>query len=75
VPENWAYRLRSRNIEQVLDLHHNDRGVRDFEGVKMYRRLAALSGHPRAPRSHRPLRAAVGATVEEESARTRGRRA
>jgi hypothetical protein len=43
IPENWAYQLRSRNIEQVLDLHHNDRGVRDLEGVKM------IDGWPHCP--------------------------
>lgn len=43
VPENWAYQLRSRRIEQVLDLHANDRGVRDFEGLKM------IDGWPHCP--------------------------
>jgi hypothetical protein len=41
--ENWAYKLRDRGIEQVLDLHHNDRGVRDFDGVKM------IDGTPHCP--------------------------
>jgi len=41
--ENWAYKLRDRGIEQVLDLHQNDRGVRDFDGVKM------IDGTPHCP--------------------------
>lgn len=43
MPENWAYQLRSRRIEQVLDLPANDRGVRDFEGLKM------IDGWPHCP--------------------------
>lgn len=41
--ENWAYKLRDRGIEQVLDLHQNDWGVRDFDGVKM------IDGWPHCP--------------------------
>ena len=35
LPENWAYELRGRDIEHICDLHKNDRGVHDFEGIKM----------------------------------------
>ena len=35
LPEHWAYELRARHIEQICDLHRNDHGVHDFEGVKM----------------------------------------
>jgi hypothetical protein len=33
VPRRWAYELRRRNIEQVVDLHENDYGVRDYHGT------------------------------------------
>ncbi len=35
--EHWAYELRGRGIEQSCDLHRYDRGVHDFEVVKMSR--------------------------------------
>ncbi len=35
VAERWADELRAREITQVFDLHPNDRGVRDFEGIAM----------------------------------------
>lgn len=41
--EQWAYPLRARGIEQVLDLHPNDRGARDFEGIRM------VDGAPHCP--------------------------
>jgi hypothetical protein len=34
-PETWAIPLRDRNISQVIDLHPNDRGIRDYNGVAM----------------------------------------
>lgn len=40
---NWACRLRGCGIEQVIDLHPNDRGVRDFDGIKM------IDGWPHCP--------------------------
>lgn len=42
-PERWADPLRVRDVEQVLDLHANDYGARDFEGVKM------VAGMPHCP--------------------------
>lgn len=33
VPERWADELRERGIEQVVDLHDNDYGVRDYQGI------------------------------------------
>ncbi len=35
LPEHWVDELRARHIEQICDLHRNDHGVHDFEGVKM----------------------------------------
>lgn len=35
IPEDWANELRNRGISQVQDIHPNDRGVRDFEGIKI----------------------------------------
>lgn len=43
LPEQWAFPVRDRGIEQVLDLHPNDRGVRDFEGIRM------VDGTPHCP--------------------------
>ncbi|HEU4675330.1 MAG TPA: hypothetical protein VFS29_05050, partial [Motilibacteraceae bacterium] len=43
VEERWAYELRARGVDQVLDLHPNDHGVRDFDGVKM------IAGTPHCP--------------------------
>ena len=42
-PDRWADVLREREIEQVLDLHQNDRGVLDFEGIRM------IDGTPHCP--------------------------
>jgi hypothetical protein len=33
--DNWAYHLRERGIEQVLDLSEHDYGATDFNGVPM----------------------------------------
>jgi hypothetical protein len=41
--DKWAYELRDRGIEQVLDLHPNDHGVTDHEGVSM------IAGWPHCP--------------------------
>lgn len=43
LPDRWADELRGRDIEAVLDLHHNDYGVRDFEGIRM------VAGTPHCP--------------------------
>lgn len=43
IPQDWAYPLRDRHIEQVLDLHPNDHGARDFEGIRM------VDGWPHCP--------------------------
>ena len=42
-PENWAYPLRDRGIEQVLDLSDRDYGAKDFNGVPM------IAGWPHCP--------------------------
>lgn len=41
VPERWADPLRELRIEPVVDLHDNDHGVRDHEGM----RIVAGSAH------------------------------
>lgn len=41
--DQWAFPVRERGIEQVLDLHPNDRGARDFEGIRM------VDGAPHCP--------------------------
>ncbi len=33
--QSWATPLRERGVEQVMDVHSKDRGVRDFNGVAM----------------------------------------
>ena len=35
IPEDWANELRARDIRQIQDIHPNDHGVRDFEGIKI----------------------------------------
>jgi hypothetical protein len=42
-PDNWAYGLRDRGIEQVLDLSDHDYGAADFNGVPM------IAGWPHCP--------------------------
>jgi len=42
-PDNWAYPLRDRGIEQVLDLTDKDYAARDFNGVPM------IAGWPHCP--------------------------
>jgi len=41
--ESWAAPVRERGVEQVHDLHPNDHGVRDFEGIRM------VDGAPHCP--------------------------
>ncbi|WP_444663414.1 hypothetical protein ACT17Q_14940 [Cellulomonas sp. CW35] len=41
--DEWARPLRARGIEQVLDLHEKDQGVRDLDGVKI------IAGTPHCP--------------------------
>jgi hypothetical protein len=43
LPEHWADELRARHIEQICDLHRNDHGVHDLEGVQM------IDGWPHCP--------------------------
>ena len=43
LPDRWADELRARDIEAVLDLHPNDHGVRDYEGIRM------IAGTPHCP--------------------------
>ena len=31
--ESWADQLRARDIAQVIDVHDNDRGIRDYNGI------------------------------------------
>jgi hypothetical protein len=42
-PDNWAYHLRDRGIEQVSDLSDRDYGLTDFNGVSM------IAGWPHCP--------------------------
>jgi len=42
-PDNWAYGLRDRGIQQVLDLSDHDYGATDFNGVPM------IAGWPHCP--------------------------
>jgi hypothetical protein len=43
-PEHWADELRVRGISQVQDIHQNDHGIRDFEGLRV------VDGVPHCPR-------------------------
>lgn len=42
-PKRWAHKIRKLGIEQVVDLHKNDHGVRDFEGLRI------VAGWPHCP--------------------------
>lgn len=60
--ERWAGPLRERGIEQVFDLHPNEHGVRDYEGIRM------VDGVPHCPAMpleladiKRPAQLSVGA--------------
>lgn len=43
LPHRWADQLRARGVTQVLDLHPNDQGATDFEGMRM------VAGTPHCP--------------------------
>jgi hypothetical protein len=78
VPEKWADRLRDRGIEQVLDLHKNDRGalLHDDDGYLM------IDGWPHCPsipdhlkKIQRPARLKVAEEVTHDAqAKKPGRR-
>jgi hypothetical protein len=76
VPERWADQLRDRGVEQVLDLHANDYGVRDFEGVKM---IAGIPHCPAMPEDlddiRRPAQLSVGALKKKTTAREKAEHA
>lgn len=38
-PEDWAMELHKRGISQVQDIHAADRGVKDYEGIRIIRGL------------------------------------
>lgn len=42
-PENWGTQLREAGIEQVMDIHPNDHGVEEYNGIKM------IDGKPHHP--------------------------
>lgn len=42
-PERWSYQLRDLGIEQVVDLHDKDHGVRDYNGLRV------IAGWPHCP--------------------------
>jgi hypothetical protein len=42
-PERWAAKLRELAIEQVVDLHKYDHGVRDYQGLRV------VAGWPHCP--------------------------
>jgi hypothetical protein len=69
VAERWADQLRARDIDQVLDLHKNDHGVRDFEGTLI---IAGLPHCPRTPEHlrdiRRPAQLSVGALKKSATA-------
>lgn len=50
VPMSWAQPLRERGISQVLDMHDNDRGARDHNGLIM------IDGWPHCPTTPEHLR-------------------
>jgi hypothetical protein len=43
LPERWALPIRELGIEQVVDLHKNDHGVRDYNGMRV------VAGSPHCP--------------------------
>ncbi|MDX6244516.1 MAG: hypothetical protein QOE76_2239 [Frankiales bacterium] len=75
LPDRWADELRARDIEAVLDLHPNDHGVRDFDGIRM------VAGTPHCPAMpdrlidiRRPAQLSVGPARPNMSAAKRAER-
>jgi hypothetical protein len=46
LPERWAKQLMNRRIEQVVDLHPNDQGFRDYNGAKLAAAVLHCPGTP-----------------------------
>lgn len=76
VPDRWADPLRARAIDVVLDLHPNDHGVRDYEGIRI------VAGAPHCPAMpdelidiRRPARLSVGPERPNMSAAQKADRA
>jgi hypothetical protein len=77
VAEDWASVLRAMGVNQVQDIHPNDHGIRDFEGIpiidgtphclKMPDRLAVII----RPRSLNLPKLRADATPEERAGDTR----
>ena len=64
VPERWADPLRELRIEQVVDLHDNDHGVRDHEGMRIVAGTAHCPAMPdRLVDIRRPGRLALSPEV------------
>lgn len=66
--KRWARKIRKLGIEQVVDLHNNDHGVRDYEGLRI------VAGWPHCPAMpdelvdiRRPVKLALpdGTTVDD----------
>ncbi|GAC1580757.1 MAG: hypothetical protein NVS3B18_14390 [Candidatus Dormibacteria bacterium] len=76
VPENWATPVRKLGITVHLDLHPNDQGVTDHDGMRM------LAGVPHCPNMpdrlidiRRPRHLSVGPETPKMSARRKALRA
>ena len=72
--QSWAQPLRQRGVSQVMDLHPNDRGIRDYNGIAMMDGVpycsAALANRPDLVNIARPERFSApplkaNASVEE----------
>jgi hypothetical protein len=44
--DRWLQELSKRDIEQICDLHHNDQGFKDWDGMKMAAGWAHCPGTP-----------------------------
>lgn len=66
LPDRWAHQLRARGIEQVVDLHRNDYGARDLDGIRM---IAGTAHCPATPDElidiRRPATLGAGPELDE----------
>lgn len=66
LPDRWAHQLRDRGIEQVVDLHPNDHGASDLDGMRM---IAGTAHCPATPDElidiRRPATLGAGPELDE----------
>ncbi len=68
-PEDWSTKLHERNISQVQDIHPNDHGVKDYEGIRVIDGLPYCASLPdELVHIVRPQRFKVGPLKKRASA-------